>query len=180
MKKLLIPCLLAGLAACQQPAGKPMGDDKGAANMPLCQRFYDELFNAHTLALLDTFVTADVVDHQASPDYPDGLRGIEELRKALGGFFAAYPDIHSKTNFMIASGDTVMVYFTMTGTNSGAMGGMPATNKQVAIDGVDIIVLRDGKCAEHWGYSEEIKMLTQLGMMPAEGAPADTAATAAL
>ncbi len=67
---------------------------------------------------------------------------------------------------MISHGDTVIAHVTMTGTNSGPMMGMPATNKSYKIDGVDIIVMKDGKAADRWGYFEDMKMMQQLGMMP--------------
>ena len=36
------------------------------------------------------------------------------------------------------------------------------------------IVLKDGKATDRWGFGEEMKMMTQMGMMPAPGAPADS------
>ena len=85
------------------------------------------------------------------------------------------PDVHMTTEYMIASGDTVFAKIKMTGTNSGGTGQMPATNKSFDVEGVDIIVMKDGKAAERWGYAEEMKMMQQLGMMPEPGAaPMDT------
>ena len=62
------------------------------------------------------------------------------------------------------------VHFNMKGTNTGGMGpDMPATNKAMDVNGVDIIRFENGKAMEHWGYWEESKMMQQLGMAPAEG-----------
>ena len=49
---------------------------------------------------------------------------------------------------------------------------MPATGKTTDVNGVDVFRFQDGKCAEHWGYMEEMKMMTQLGLMPEPGAEA--------
>ena len=54
----------------------------------------------------------------------------------------------------------------MTGTNSGPFMGMPATNKKVDIMGIDWIKWENGKFTDHWGAMEDMKMMTQLGMMP--------------
>jgi len=146
-------------------------NDQSAGKKERMQAFYDQVMNAHNVAMLDSFTSADFNDHQADPHYPKGMDG---LRAAFTDFFNAYPDLHVKTNFMMASGDTVMAHVTMTGTNSGSMMGMPPTNKQINIDGVDIVVIKDGKAVEHWGYQEENKMMTQRGLMPPMGPGPDS------
>src|SRR5258706_2351422 len=105
--------------------------------------------------MIDSFCSADFVDH--NPDPGRSGKGSDDWKASSKDFFTAYPDIHVTTNFMIASGDTVMAHVTMSGTNSGAMGGMPATNKQVNIDGIDVIVIKDGKAAERWGFFDTMK-----------------------
>jgi predicted ester cyclase len=62
----------------------------------------------------------------------------------------------------------------MTGTNSGPMGGMPASNKPVSVDGIDIIVVKDGKAVERWGIFDNMKMMQDMGMMPQQGMMKDT------
>ena len=53
----------------------------------------------------------------------------------------------------------------MTGTNTGSFMGMLPTNKKVDIMGVDYVTLNsDGKVIEHWGFSDDMKMMQQLGM----------------
>ena len=74
---------------------------------------------------------------------------------------------------MWADKDMVIAHYTMTGMNSGPMGEMPATNKSVNVNGVDIVRFENGKAVEHWGYWEEMKMMQQLGMMPEMGAAGD-------
>jgi predicted ester cyclase len=54
----------------------------------------------------------------------------------------------------------------MTGTNSGAMGPMPATNKSFKINGIDIILVKDGKATDRWGVFDDMSLMTQLGTIP--------------
>jgi len=144
-----------------------MGGMNTDANKARVQSFYDQVINAHSTDMIDSFCTADFTDH--NPDPGRSGKGSDDLKASFKDFFTAYPDIHIKTNFMIAEGDTVMAHVSLTGTNSGAQGNMPATNKQVNIDGVDVIVLKDGKATERWGFFDTQKMMEQLGMMPAPG-----------
>jgi predicted ester cyclase len=77
----------------------------------------------------------------------------------------SFPDLKITVNAMGTSGDTLLAYYTFTGTNTGMMMGMPATNKSVSVDGVDIVVFKDGKAVEHWEVSDQLGMMQQLGMM---------------
>jgi hypothetical protein len=44
--------------------------------------------------------------------------------------------------------------------------GMPATNKKIDIMGIDYVSFNsDGKVSEHWGYSDDMMMMQQLGLM---------------
>jgi predicted ester cyclase len=167
MKKiLLLFAVAAALVSCMPNNGS---NKKEADNKARFQRFYDEVINAHNPNAVDSFCTADFTDHQPSPGHSG--KGLDDLKGQFRDFFAAFPDIHMKPEMMVADGDTVMALVTMTGTNSGAMGpNMPATNKQINVQAMDVIVIKDGKASERWGFGEEMKMMQQMGMMPQQGA----------
>ncbi len=150
------------LLSCNQPA--TTAGSNTDANKATVQNFYDQMINAHNTAMIDSFCSADFVDH--NPDPGRTGKGIDDMKASFKDFFTAYPDVHVKTDFMVAEGDTVAAHVTVTGTNSGAMGNMPATNKQINIEGIDIIVLKDGKAVERWGVFDNMAMMQQLGMMP--------------
>lgn len=171
MKKLIYIVAAVMFASCNAPKNNEM-NTKADAQKAGVQRFYDEVLNAHNVAMVDSFCMPDFVDH--NPDQGHSGKGIDDLKAGFTEFFTAYPDIHVTTNFMMADGDKVMAYVTMTGTNSGSMGNMPATNKQVNIDGIDVISLKDGKATERWGFFDNMKMMQQLGMMPTPGAMPDS------
>ena len=145
------------------------GNDKTTATKAKVQRFYDEVINAHNPAMVDSFCTADFTNHNASPGHAG--KGAEDLKAEFKDFFTMFPDVHMNVNGMATSGDTVMVWITMSGTNSGAGQGMPATNKPFNVMATDVLVMKDGKASDRWGYNEEMKMMAQLGLMPTPGAP---------
>ncbi|MBK5284103.1 MAG: ester cyclase [Bacteroidia bacterium] len=144
-------------------------DMKATAAKERVQQFYDQVINAHNVAMIDSFCSPDFLDHNPDPGHSG--KGIEDMKAGFSEFFAEFPDVNFKTNFMMADGDKVMAHVTMTGTNSGAMGDMPATNKQVSIDGIDVVVMKDGKAVERWGFFDSRKMMADLGMMPPPGTP---------
>ncbi len=132
-------------------------------------------FSTGNTADLPNYVDANVVEHSPDPNIAE--TGIEGLTKAIEMYRTSFPDLKMEVISMVAEGDVVTTHYAMTGTNTGPMGEMPATNKTMNISGVDIIKFKDGKAIEHWGYNEEMKMMEQMGMMqePA-GMPMDPAA----
>jgi steroid delta-isomerase-like uncharacterized protein len=168
MKKITL-CLIVSIvvASCNMSGNKNNAtDDRAAKNKAEMQKFYDEVYNKRNTAIFDSLVSPDYVEHCLAPGYTPNRDG---TKKSFVDFFAAYPDLNVKTNFMVADTSYVTTEYSMTGTNTGPLMGMPATNKKFNIHGVDIVRFANGKAVEHWGYIEETKMMMQLGMMPGMG-----------
>jgi len=171
MKKLVYFFVIAVIAASCNTMNNS-GSANTDANKTRVQAFYDQVINAHNPAAIDSFCTTDFVDH--NPDQGHSGKGIDDLKATFTQLFAGFPDIHITTDFMVAEGDTVVSHVTMTGTNSGAMMGMPATNKQMSVDGIDIVVVKGDKANERWGVFDNMKMMQDLGLMPQQGSMPDT------
>jgi predicted ester cyclase len=171
MKKLLLLLpAIALMAACNNMNN--MKNDHSADKAKV-MRFYEEVINAHNPDAVDSFVTADFVDHQPNPGHSG--KGIPDLKAQFKDFFTAFPDVHLTPEMVVEQGDTFAIKVHFTGTNSGSMGpGMPATNKKVDVEGMDFLVIKDGKATERWGYSEEMKMMHELGMIPDHEAGMDS------
>lgn len=168
MKKLLPALTIAALfAACNCSTNKNNTTDalisQNKSDMML---FYDQLMNKHNIAIIDSMVSPDYTQDQVEPGYPATRDG---YKKVMADFFKSFPDLNEKVNFMVADSSYVVAHYTLTGTNTAPMMGMPATGKKINIDGVDIVQLKNHKVVKQWEYDEEVKMMTQLGMMPGMG-----------
>jgi predicted ester cyclase len=172
MKKLVYLALAAGfLAACApKPAEVPVAVDNGAA-MKARFMILNECFNTGNSAAIDTLLAVDGIDHAEDttmhlPKGPAGLKKmIEMVREGETGF-------KSEIKKMITEGDILMAYGTMSGTNTGPMMGMPATNKAWSYDFADVVRFGpDMKMVEHWGVYDQFKLMKDLGMIPS-GPPA--------
>ena len=131
-------------------------------NRAIATRFYAKVVNNHNVDALDSFAASNYLEHQYDTHYDSDLKGV---KKAFRDYFTAFPDMHVKVNFMMAEGDLVTAQITTTGTNTGRIYGQKPTNKKFEINGVDITRFKNGKVEEHWGYAEEGKLLTQLGLI---------------
>ena len=129
----------------------------------LARRVNDEVLSQGKLELIDELVADDFVEHQAMPGMPSG----KDALKAFAEMFrAAFPDLKVETLATAVDGDEVWVHSRMTGTHDGEFNGMPPTGKKVSIELFDRIRTRDGKGVEHWGVSDDLAMMTQLGAVP--------------
>lgn len=136
-------------------------------NLALSKKFYEEVFNKGNFALIDEMLAEGFVEHEVFPGLPEGKEGVKQF---FTMFRNAFPDLHAKTEMMIAKDDKVVSYIIITGTHKGEFMGMAATDKKINVKGIDIVRFENGKAVEHWGVTDSMTMMQQLGMMPAEDA----------
>ena len=156
-RKVLVGIVLLGVV------GSAFADSPKTDNVALCKKFYSEVVNKGNLDLIDDLFAEDFVEHEAFP-------GLEPSRDGVRQFFAmmraAFPDLKFDVEFMMSDGDKVMAYVTMSGTQKGEFMGMPATGKKFMTKTIDIIRFSDGKAVEHWGVTDAMTMMEQLGLKP--------------
>lgn len=162
---------------CTPPASDEPGggaSDVEAKNEAVVRLFMDEVLMKGNVAMIDSLVAPDFVDHNAPPGLDSGIAG---MRKWVPEMHAGMPDGKIEVLEVFTNGDLAATHVRQTGTNTGPMMGMPATGKKMDVRGVDVVRLRDGKAIEHWGYWEEMKMMQQMGMMPEGAMPGAPPAT---
>jgi len=150
------------IASCGNMNNKPDNTAVMEKNKESMKKVFD-MFTTGNSQGVENYVSENQVDHNPMP----GLKstGIQALKDMIAMHHTAFPDTKITVISMVAEGDMVVAHYNMKGTNTGPMGNMPATNKPMDVNGVDIVRFADGKGVEHWGYWEESKMMQQLGMM---------------
>jgi steroid delta-isomerase-like uncharacterized protein len=134
------------------------------ANKDNTARFYEEVFNKHSIEAVDELIHDDFREHVVlPPGMSDDKKGALTLFEQ---WFAAVPDLAATIDDMIASGDKVFVRSTISGTQTGEFLGMPPTGKSFSIGSMDIVRIQDDQAIEHWGIQDTMAMMTQLGLMP--------------
>ena len=68
---------------------------------------------------------------------------------------------------LIAESDRVVYRWMMSGTHLGPMRGIPPTGKPIAMTGITIMRIVEGKIVEGWHQYDALGMMQQLGMIPA-------------
>ena len=134
-------------------------------NLARCQKFYTEVANKGNMAVVDELVAENFVDHEVFPGLAPTRDGLKEFFNVMR---SAFPDLKFNVEFMMADGDKVAAYITMSGTHKGEFMGMPASGKKFTTKAIDIVRIVDGKAVEHWGVTDGMTMMQQLGALPEE------------
>ena len=134
-----------------------------AEGVDLIRRFYDEVLSQGNVEKVDDLVTDDVIDHEPFPGQPDGIDGV---RQFVGMMSAAFSDLKATIGPSLESGDFASAHVTITGRHTGEFMGVPASDKEFEIEAIDIIRVEDGKCAEHWGVTDNMALMQQIGAIP--------------
>ena len=126
-----------------------------------------EGFNAHNLDVWDEVCTPNYINHDPGLPVPDA--DLQTIKQIIGGLQAAFPDMTSSEEDLIAEGDKVVVRMTFRATHKGEFMGVAASGKAVTFSGIFIDRLTGGKIAEQWVVFDVMGLMTQIGGVPAPG-----------
>jgi predicted ester cyclase len=133
-------------------------------------RWAFETLNTHDIVPLKPYWTASTRERFPNAE----CIGSEQIGAYFEATFAAVPDFHIEIVGLAEQGDDVFVQWRITGTHSGAAWrGIAPTGKPIALDGIDHFVIRDGKVESNFVVFDQLQFARQIGMMPADGSPAD-------
>lgn len=146
-----------------------------ATNAELIRWAFDVL-NTHDVTALKPYWTESTRER-----FPNATCvGPDEIGAYFEATFAAVPDFRIEIVALAEQGDDVFVQWRLTGTHSGAAWqGIGPTGKTLELDGIDHFVVRDGKVESNFVVFDQLQFARQIGMMPADGSPADRAMKAA-
>lgn len=125
----------------------------------LAGRFLEEVVNAGAVDRLADFLAPEYVAPLL------GIAGIDQAREHLLAFRHCYPDMVVTVEGQVAEGDIVATWYVMRGTHLGAFARVPATGKTITLRAVNVQRIRDGRVVEHWGGSNSLEALLELGLV---------------
>jgi len=131
-------------------------------NKVIAKRAFEELLSQGRYELAEQLYSKDFVNHGIHRDV-----GLEEDQRALKGWHQAFPDVVIVPEKLIAEGDLVTIYWIARGTNTGTGNGLPATGKKAELAGITIWRIVDNKIKEEWSAFDQLSMMQQLGLLPA-------------
>jgi predicted ester cyclase len=137
-----------------------------SANAQVLQRYYQEVVNQGRLDVIDEIIAPGYVSHHNDPAHlPPGPAGVKAFVSMTR---AGFPDLHLTVDHLFTDGDQVASMWTMEGTHTGDWFGTPPTGKRARWSGVVITRFENGMIAEDWYNYDQISLLQQLGIIPAQ------------
>lgn len=134
-------------------------------NKVLVKSLIEDAFNRRKLELLPELLHDDFVNHQDLLEV-DTKKGPGVFVELYTKMFECFPDIQIHNHMLLADGDKVIMFDTLSGTNTGPMpDGSPPSGRKIEYEAFNILRLKDGKVMERWGLTDQLKFFRQLGMM---------------
>jgi steroid delta-isomerase-like uncharacterized protein len=136
----------------------------GQAAASFSAEIVDAVWNTGDTDRLDEFVRRNYVRHEPSRDDP--IRGIDGFAAFVKDTRRAMPDLHVTVERAFADdeGEFVLVEFTLTGTQTGVLDGIPPTGRRMTIHGATRMRIEDGKVREEYLYYDMEELRRQLGL----------------
>lgn len=125
---------------------------------------YLEGFNEQDVTALPEVVTEDVVVHGLFGIDGD-VRGIDEYGEWAMSMLGGIPDAEIELEEYFEAGDKITVRWTITGTHTNQLFGLPPTDESFEITALAIFRMEDGKIAEKWYQQDDLGMLQQTGVV---------------
>ncbi|MCZ7574385.1 MAG: ester cyclase [Ardenticatenaceae bacterium] len=133
-------------------------------NKAIARRLYDEVISGGDFEVFDELADVHLIDHSLPPGWPQGREGAKANISYIRG---AMSDWRFTIEDLIAEGDKVVLRGTFRGTHAGEFFGIPPTGRRVEIPGIHILKIVEGKVTEHWANNDDLRLMQQLGVIPA-------------
>jgi steroid delta-isomerase-like uncharacterized protein len=137
--------------------------DSSEDNRAVARRFGEAVWGRGDMEAADAVLAEDFVEHNPAPGQGPGREGHKQV---LEQWRAAFPDLTLTNEDVVAEGDKVALRWTARGTHKGPLMGLPPTDHEVTLTGIDILRIADGRIVERWGEFNGLEMLQQLGVLP--------------
>ena len=123
--------------------------------------FWDAAWNRGDLSAVDSLIAPNYVRHSIDPEPRDR----EYVKESILSLRAAFPDLRSTIEDMVAEGDKVVTRWSAEGTQLGEFLGFPATGTHIVTEGVLIARFDDGQIVEEWATWNALDVLRDLGVI---------------
>jgi steroid delta-isomerase-like uncharacterized protein len=91
------------------------------------------------------------------------VHGPAGVRESVGNLLNALPDLRVEIQDILASGDTVVTRFRVTGTHKGNLAGIPASGKSITFEACNVTEIEGGKVVRSRVYGDNLTLFQQIG-----------------
>lgn len=129
-------------------------------------------------------IGAHDVQRAAAMWAPEGLEdvrgqgrfvGPDGVREFIGSLIEAVPDLRVEIVSTTTEGERCAIHWRFSGTfaGPGRLSGVAPTGHRLALEGLDLLSVRDGLIQSNDAFPDTLAVPRQLGMLPAQNSPAE-------
>jgi len=139
---------------------------------------YYDCWNKGTVDAIDEILSEEYIRYEDG-NFRQSHIGRETIKESIHSINCAYSELKISITDLFISGDRVTTVWRLTGIQTGEMGEIAPTGKQVDVSGVLISRISNGRIVEEWSFFNQLNLWTQLGytLIPQKQHTASTSQT---
>ena len=124
------------------------------------RQLVDKAWNQGKLEITDKLFHSQAT-WPSNPNLPIGSSGAKSV---VNMYRQAMPDLQVKFTNLLADGDMVLAWLSLSGTQTGSLMGIPATGKKATWGQIIIARFAGGQIVESWSNEDVLGLMQQLGV----------------
>lgn len=129
-------------------------------NKAIVTRFNKAFIEGGDINAFNEILAPEFLNQTAPPGVPKGPEGVMYFFNHF--LKPSFPDLRVEIRRQVAENDIVTTHKMFYGTHRADFMGIPATGKNVTMEVMDIIRLKDGRFVEHWNVVDWQHIMNQL------------------
>ena len=129
-------------------------------NKDVVIRFNKEVIENGNVKIFEELMHSNFINQSAPEGTDHTSQGMIDTFNTI--LRPGIPDIKVTIHQQVAEGDLVTTQKTINGTHTGMLLGIAPTGRNINIDVIDVVRIKDGKYFEHWGINTFALVLQQL------------------
>jgi steroid delta-isomerase-like uncharacterized protein len=161
-------CLLVLINGCQNKTSQECAELKAAheqltSNLKMYEDVWNDIINKREIEKINetnfdkniTLITA-----------PQNIVGIQDFKDYYQNYLTGFSEVTFTIVDAFGQGDKIVKHWNFKGKHTGDFFGIPATGKEVNVDGVTLVKMNNGKIAQEQDFMDNLEFMQQLGIIP--------------
>lgn len=138
-----------------------LDDNLQDTNKAVIRNYHDRLWGMGDLSVIKEVWSPEA---KVSMTDFDGT-ALDTVVEDAERYFGAFTDVKTTIHDLLAEGDKVVLHWSTTGKHVGPYGDVAATGREISMQGMDILTLKEGKIVEIASMWDGMGVYDQLGVL---------------
>lgn len=167
---LIVLLLSSSFLGCESKPSPECVEMKAAqeqltANIEMYSSTWDAIINQGKIDLIkEENFTADITLVSS----PENIVGIDAFKAYYNNYITGFSNVSFTIEDIFGQGDKIVKHWRFKGTHTGEFFGIPPTGREVDVDGVTLVRMKDGRIAQEQDFMDNYVFLIQLGLIAEE------------